>query len=403
VLEELQKRPFARPLFWWIAGILLQVCFPLQQLSWLLFIVVAIFVTLSLFLAGRPSAMSYQYRWVWGMVITCCLLFLSIKTTYIAEQQMSAPRSSGWLEEQAKVAQSKMVSRLDSLHLSDDEKSVLATLTINYRKALSREARNKFTTTGVAHILSVSGYHVGIVGGLLAFLFSVFPAFTYIAGLESPAVRAAMMFSIYLTGQVLKLNPERYNTLAATAFCMLVYNPLYLFDIGFQLSFTAVFFLLYLQPKLYRMFELRNAVIKSFWGIVTVTVAAQTGTIFLSCYYFGATSTVFLFTNLLLSLLATLLIPLALIWMLLPQGIPGSGILQWAVEVSTKGMMEVVNRFAQIPGATVELRFDLITMLSAYAILGFVLYYFQTKRIKILFAALLLVLFLIGRQIFFTL
>ena len=339
----------------------------------------------------------------------------------MAEQQMSAPRSSGWLEEQAKVAQAKMVSRLDSLHLSDDEKSVLATLTINYRKALSREARNKFTTTGVAHILSVSGYHVGIVGGLLAFLFSVFPrrplfnwlkyiitmlllwAFTYIAGLESPAVRAAMMFSIYLTGQVLKLNPERYNTLAATAFCMLVYNPLYLFDIGFQLSFTAVFFLLYLQPKLYRMFELRNAVIKSFWGIVTVTVAAQTGTIFLSCYYFGATSTVFLFTNLLLSLLATLLIPLALIWMLLPQGIPGSGILQWAVEVSTKGMMEVVNRFAQIPGATVELRFDLITMLSAYAILGFVLYYFQTKRIKILFAALLLVLFLIGRQIFFTL
>ena len=211
--------------------------------------------------------------------------------------------------------------------------------------------------------------------------------------------RAAMMLTIYLTGQVLNRRPERYNTLAAAAFCMLVYNPFALFDIGFQLSFTAVFFILYLQPRFYSLIELRNPIFKLFWGILTVTTAAQIGTVFLSCFYFGAFSTVFLFTNLLISLLATVLIPLVLFWMILPAGIPGIGILQWTIEVMSQSMMEVVNQFSQIPWATFALRFDLITLLCAYCILGLFLCYFRSKRIWMLFSALLLILFLLCRQL----
>jgi competence protein ComEC len=325
------------------------------------------------------------------------------------------------LQEKAKQTQTDMVSRLDTLRLSDDEKAILATLTVNYRKALSRETRSRFSTTGVAHILSVSGFHVGIVAGLLAFLFARFPkrpffrwlkyiltltliwAYAFIAGLSNPAVRAALMLTIFLTGQVLQRRPERYNTLAAAAFCMLAYNPLVLFDIGFQLSFTAVFFILYLQPRFYRLIELRNPVFKSLWGILTVTVAAQIGTVFLSCFYFGQSSSIFLFTNLLLSLLATLIIPLTLFWMLLPAGIPGSGILQWLLETLSKGMMEVVNRFSQVPWASFALRFDFLTLLTAYSILGLFLCYFQSKRSWMLLAALAMILLLLCRQIILAL
>ena len=417
MLEEIQKRPFARPLFWWITGIVLQVCFPLQQVSWLLLIIVAIVVVLSLCFVKRDADALYHYRWVWGALIFCLFIFFAIQSTYIAEKQMPTPPSSGWLQEKAKEVQADMVSKLDTLQISDDEKAILATITVNYRRALSRETRSRFTASGVAHLLSVSGFHVGIVCAFLGLLFSAFPkrsffhrlkfilmivlvwVYAFIAGLSNPAVRAALMITIYLTGQVLRNRPERYNTLAAAAFCMLIYHPLSLFDIGFQLSFTAVFFILYLQPRFYRLIELRNPIFKTLWGILTVTVAAQIGTVFLSCFYFGESSTVFLFTNLFLSLIATMLVPLTLLWMILPTGIPGIGILQWVIEALSKSMMEVVNRFSQVPWATFSLHFDLITLLCAYVILGLLLCYFQLKRSWMLFASLILILFLLCKAI----
>ena len=420
MLEEIQKRPFVRPLFWWITGILLQVCFPVQQLSWFLLFIITVVVILSLCLVKKQTDVSYQYRWVWGVLIACFFLFFAIQSTSFAEKRMTLPLSSGWLFEKAKETQATMVAKLDRLQVSDEEKAILATLTVNYRKALSRETRNRFSATGVAHIISVSGFHVGIVSGFLALLFSVFPgrpvfrrlkyvltmllvwAYAFISGLSPPATRAALMLTIWLTGQVLNRRPERYNSLAAAAFCMLAYNPLSLFDIGFQLSFTAVFFILYLQPRFYRLIELRNPIFKTLWGILTVTTAAQIGTMFLGCFYFGGCSTVFLFTNLLVSLAATVLIPSTLLWMILPAGIPGMGMLQWVIEVLIKGMMEVVNRFSSIPWAMLAVRFDLTTLLCAYTILGLFLCYFRSKRVWMLFSSLLLILFLLCRQLFFA-
>ena len=418
-MEEIQKRPFARPLFWWITGILLQVCFPLQQASWFLLMIVTGVVVCSFFFAKKIPDINYQYRWVWGALIACLFIFFAIQTTYLAEKQLSVPPSSGWLQEKAKQTQAVMISKLDDLQVSDDTKAVLAAITVNYKKTMTREMRSRFSATGVAHLLSVSGFHVGIVCAFLSLLFSVFPrrplfhwskyiltisllwAFAFIAGLSNPAVRAALMLTIYLTGQVLRLRPERYNTLAAAAFCMLVFNPLSLFDIGFQLSFTAVFFILYLQPRFYRLIELRNPIFKSLWGILTVTVAAQIGTVFISCFYFGQSSSVFLFSNLFLSLLATLLVPATLIWMILPAALPGIDLLQWFIELLSRGMMELVDRFSQVPWATFSLRFDLITLISAYGILGFLLYYLRSKKFPMLFASLLLILFLLCRQLWF--
>jgi competence protein ComEC len=416
--EEIQKRPFARPLFWWITGIVLQVCFPLQQVSWLLLFLVVGMVVVSFFFVNQTSNVSYQNRWVWGALISCLFLFLSIQSTDLAEKRLAMPAKSSWVKEKAKNTQAAMVAKLDGLRVSDDEKAILATLTVNYRIALSRETRSRFTAAGVAHILSVSGFHVGIVCAFFGLLFAAFPkfplfhwlkyiltillvwAYAFIAGLSNPAVRAAIMLSIYLVGQMLNRRPERYNSLAAAAFCMLAYNPFALFDIGFQLSFTAVFFILYLQPKFYRLIELRNPIFKTLWGILTVTTAAQIGTVFLACFYFGQSSTVFLFTNLLLSLVATIIIPLTLLWMILPAAIPGLGILQWVIEVLSKSMMEVVNRFSQIPGAAFSIRFDLITLLCAYGILGLFLCYLNSKQIRLLFSALILILFLLCRELF---
>jgi competence protein ComEC len=418
-MEELLKRPFARPLFWWITGIVLQVCFPLERLSAGLLFPVAAAAVLSLsFRRRRPEAsLLYGTRWVWGALMACLLIFLSIQMTALTEIRLRTPSESGWLQHKAGEVQFYMVEKLDPLRLSDDEKAILATITVNYRLAMTRELRNQFSTIGMSHLLSISGFHVAIVGSFLTFVFSFFPrrkvflrskfvilmtaiwAYAYISGLSAPAVRASLMFTVYLTGTMLQRRPDKYNTLAGAAFCMLWYNPFYLFDIGFQLSYLGTWAIMYLQPRLARLIEVRNPVLAYPWDVLTVSLAAQIGTVPLCAYYFGKTSTVCLLTNVYLSFLSIGLIPLTLLWMLLPAGLPGIGVLQWVIEVLTGSMMWIVERFSAVPGATVSMKFDFVTLLCTYGLLVSGLCYFRTKSFRTLLATLGLLLFMLAWQL----
>jgi len=408
VIHEILKRPFVRPLFFWIAGICLQICFPLQNISLVLLIVITATVLLSFVLPQSKETLLFHNRWVWGIVFALIILFLAIQVTGLTEQRLSAPQEPGFLLRKALDMQSRMVAKLGLLQLPDADKTVLATLTLNYRKAMDWGIYRQFSISGVAHLLSVSGFHVGIVCAFVHLLLSFIPkrgivarwakylttvscvwAFAFLSGLATAAVRAAIMLTVYLTGRgVLGRNPDRYNTLAGAAFCMLVYNPFYLFDIGFQLSYVAVFFILYLQPRLSRLIEIRNPLIAGPWNVLTVTISAQTGTCFLSFYYFGMSSLVFLFTNLALSLIATLLIPISLVWMITPDWIPGMDILRIVLESLTRWMMWIVERFAAIPGATLSLRFDFFTLIFSYLCLSFLLVYFRSRRYWMLIATL---------------
>ena len=300
-----------------------------------------------------------------------------------------------------------------TLNLTDEEKSVLATITVGYRQAMSREVRNRFSVTGVAHILAVSGFHVAIVCGFLSFLFSFLSrngccrwiryisllvllwGFVAITGLAASSVRAALMLTMYLTGGVLDRRAERYNILAASAFCMLVYEPLYLFDIGFQLSYLAVLSILYFQPRLQALIKVHNPFLRTPWGWVTVTLSAQAGTTFLCLYYFGQFSTVFLLTNLPLTFLATLLIPASLVYMFLPEWIPGYGWLQVGVEWLAHDLLWVVDAFSQVPGAVFSFRFDFPAMLVAYGMLLSILLYGHTGRSRYLLVILFLLLIIL--------
>ena len=414
-IHEIQKRPLLRPLIFWITGILLQICFPLQKISFVFILVALISLLLSFALPKqRSDTHFYPNRWVWGVVFACIVFFLAIQTTHLTEHRLNRPKEPTLLLEKAQEMQARMVGKISLLRLPDEDKAVLATLTVNYRKAMTTGLRNRFSVTGVSHLLAVSGFHVGIVSAFISVLLSFFSkkrvvmrwinylitlsciwSFTFIAGLATAAVRASVMITIYLTGRILGRSPDRYNTLAGAAFCMLVYNPFYLFDVGFQLSFTAVFFILYLQPPINRLIEIRNPLIATPWNVLTVTIAAQAGTSFLCFFYFGQSSMVFLFTNLALSLLATLLIPITLLWMIAPSTLPGIEIIRSLIETVTRWFMSVVDRFASIPGATLSLRFDFFTLVFSYLCLAFVLLYFRSRSYWMLIASLITVLIII--------
>jgi competence protein ComEC len=410
VIQEILKRPFVRPLIFWITGTLLQVCFPLQTVSIILFAGVVVFMIISAIVSKRNKDLSFTYRsrWVWGVIFAVLLVFFSIQRMSFAEQQAGRVPEPGFLLTKAIEQQERMVNKLDSLRISDEEKAVLATLTVNYRRNMPRDVSRQFSVVGLSHLLSVSGFHVAIISMFIGMMFSFMPVrivffrylrymltilfiwiFTFTTGLATAAVRAAVMISIYLAGKMSNRRSDSYNTLAGAAFCMLVYNPLYLFDIGFQLSYTAVFFILYLEPRLSRLLEVKNPLLASPWDTLTITISAQTGTIFLCFYYFGESSMVFLFTNLFLSLLSTILIPVTMLWMNIPPWMPEGELIRWAVETMTKSMMWVVERFASIPGATTSVRFDFFTLILSYLCLALIMSYFRERKYGLLFASFL--------------
>ena len=409
MIKELQIRPFARPLLVWIAGAILQTVFSCCTYSWVLLLLpVIILTTAGLALRGQEH-FCYETRWLWGAVFLSLLLFLSIQKTAYSQFEASSEHPTSLLSRWAREEQQRLLEPIEKLNLTDEEKSVLATITVGYRQAMSREVRNRFSVTGVAHILAVSGFHVAIVCGLFSFLsrngccrwiryislLVLLWGFVAITGLAASSVRAALMLTMYLTGGVLDRRAERYNILAASAFCMLVYEPLYLFDIGFQLSYLAVLSILYFQPRLQALIKVHNPFLRTPWGWVTVTLSAQAGTTFLCLYYFGQFSTVFLLTNLPLTFLATLLIPASLVYMFLPEWIPGYGWLQVGVEWLAHDLLWVVDAFSQVPGAVFSFRFDFPAMLVAYGMLLSILLYGHTGRSRYLLVILFLLLIIL--------
>lgn len=399
---ELQKRPFLRPLLIWIGGILLYVFYSYQLLAG-----IALMLSLFLLAAGSPhAAYSYQGRWLWGAVFACLLLTLSVLVTAYAGKQLHHPRPSGLLEQLAEKRQRMLVETYNDLHLDESGKTLLATLILGYRQAMDPEMNRRFALTGVTHILSVSGYHTMVVCGCIGWLLCFIPrngwgyrircplmmvllwAYIWITGLSIPAVRAGLMASLYLAGRMLNRDGDGYNTLAASAFCMLVYQPYYLFDIGFQLSYVAVWSLLYLQPRLNRLITVRNPLLSTPWGWVTTTVAAQAGTTFLCLYYFGQFSTVFLLTNLPLTLISAFLIPCGLLYALLPAGWVGSEILQTVVKALVRSMVWIVDRFSSLPGASLTFDFGFPSLLAGYLLFVLFLLYARKHRVWMLLAAL---------------
>lgn len=410
IIKEIQKRPFVRPLFIWITGILLQVSFHCGLLSLLFLLIPFVIVALSYpasYLHG--DICNYESRWVWGTVFLSLLLSLSMQQTAYWQDRSCAPKVS-MLSALGEKGQERLLKPFDGLRLSEEEKSVLATLTLGYRKEMKRDVRKRFSATGVAHLLAVSGFHVAIVCGFLSLLFSFLPensfskwvryllmlcllwGFVMITGLAVSAVRAALMLSLFLTGKVLRQTTDGYNTLAASAFCMLVFNPFYLFDIGFQLSYLAVLSILYLQPRLQNLIVVRNPLLSVPWGWITVTVAAQAGTTLLCLYYFRQLSLVFLFTNLPLTFLATFLIPAGIIWILLPASVPGYGLLQLFIEKLTHALLWIVDAFSRVTEATFYARINLWLTLLGYGVFLSFLLFAKTRRPRILLTGLFLLL-----------
>tara|TARA_B110000037_G_scaffold141541_1_gene160095 strand:- start:111541 stop:113571 length:2031 start_codon:yes stop_codon:yes gene_type:complete len=201
-------------------------------------------------------------------------------------------------------------------NFKDDELGVINALLLGQRQEISKELLEAYANAGAIHILAVSGLHVGIVLLILNFLFKPLEGlkngktiklilvigflwiFAIVAGLSASVVRAVTMFSAVVIGVQVNRPTNIYNTLVMSMFILLLIQPYFLFDVGFQLSYVAVFSIVSIQPLIYKTWSPKLKVIDYFWKLFSVSLAAQLGVLPLSLYYFHQFPGLFFLSNL---------------------------------------------------------------------------------------------------------
>lgn len=281
---------------------------------------------------------------------------------------------------------SVLLQRLESSGLSDDQYAIVAAMALGDKSALTHELKDTYSKTGASHILALSGLHLGIIYALLsmlvvgrrwqmvtqvAIILSIW-AFVFLVGMSASVVRSAVMLTVYALLALGHRQKMSVNTLAFTAIVMLLISPQALFDVGFQMSFMAVFSILLFVPLFYRPFSaeylMTHRVVNWLWGMMAVSIAAQIGVAPLIAYYFGRFSCYFLLTNFIVIPAATLILYLSLGTLL----IPSIGVFLAAIV----GLLNTTLLYiAAIPGATIEgLHPSVMLTVSIYGII-FATYY----------------------------
>jgi competence protein ComEC len=222
--------------------------------------------------------------------------------------------------------QKRLLDVLKSHQFKQQELAVASALLLGYKDMLDRDTILTYSSSGAMHVLAVSGLHVGIIYLVLSSLLFFFDkikygnymkafllvialwAYALLTGMSPSVLRAATMFSFVTIGASLKRQTNIYNTLAASAFVLILYNPYIILKVGFQLSYLAVFGIVYLQPKLYNLYRTSNWLMDKIWAITTVSIAAQLATFPLGIYYFHQFPNYFLLSNLFVIPLATFII-----------------------------------------------------------------------------------------------
>lgn len=268
-----------------------------------------------------------------------------------------------------------------------EEYGIAQALLIGYREELDKEIVQAYTNTGVVHIIAISGLHLGLIYITLLQLLQWLPkrrwmevlkalllilvlwAFSLLTGASASVLRSAVMFTTIAVGQfMISRHTNIYNTLAAAAFLLLCYNPYFLLDAGFQLSFLAVAGIILCYRPVYDWWMIKNKWMDKLWQMVAVSLAAQVFTWPVCLYYFHQFPNLFLLANIVAVPLSTILLygEILLLCFVAVPWIAGwiGKLLEWGIAT----MNTLIQWIDRIPGAvTNNIYVDMVQTGCLYA------------------------------------
>lgn len=244
--------------------------------------------------------------------------FLTNKNIYLTtfEDQFVKIKFSNSFIRYAETARASIIEIYEGNDIEGENLAVLIALTLGDKSYLDFELQKQYAGAGAMHILAVSGLHVGIVFLIFNFLLSLLPsgfgfrifqaimlliviwAFAFLAGLSPSVQRAGWMFSFVIVSKLLKRNSNILNSIAVSAFLLLLIDPNNLFQLGFQLSYSAVVGIVLMHSKIYKLLYVKNWLLDKTWSLLVVSFVAQMATLPFTLAYFHQFPNYFLLANL---------------------------------------------------------------------------------------------------------
>lgn len=236
-----------------------------------------------------------------------------------ANNHIVLENSSRTIKGYAATLRQNIITKLEQANFGNAELAIIQALFLGQRDTISEETYTDYKNAGAVHILAVSGLHIGILLLFLEFMLrpmELLPkgktlklvvivlllwGFAFLAGLSASVVRAVTMFSFVAYAMYLNRPSNTFNILALSMFfILLVFDPMLLFNVGFQMSYAAVFAIVWVYPILQKFWYPKNWLIRKVWQLLSVSIAAQVGVLPISLYYFHQFPGLFFISNLLI-------------------------------------------------------------------------------------------------------
>jgi competence protein ComEC len=282
--------------------------------------------------------------------------------------------------------------------IAGDQLAVLVALTTGDKATLDPELRSAFSTAGLMHVLAVSGLHIGIIYLILGWLvkpltfyrygkplkiilvISFLWLYAFFTGMAPSVTRAVLMFSFLVIGEASGRKYASENALFASAFFLMLFNPNIIYEVGFQLSYLAVFGIFQFYKPIYDLFYFEQKIPDKIWSLLALSLAAQLATTPISLYYFNQFPTYFLLSNLLIVPLVGFIIQGTILFLVLGFFEPAANIVAWVVNHMLKGMTFYSEWVSQLPVSRISgIYIDMIVLWGLYALIPLVFGSFKTR------------------------
>lgn len=294
-----------------------------------------------------------------------------------------------------------LIITLKNKGLEEKELAVASALILGYKDDIDAQLKSAYSSAGAMHVLAVSGLHVGIIFLIFSKIFSflekwkwgrilkgvllilILWAYALITGLSPSVMRAATMFSFIVTAKTLNRNSSFFNTLAASAFALLLYNPLLIMEVGFQLSYLAVIGIVIIQPWVNNWFYTKWWLPRKIWEITAVSIAAQIATFPLGLLYFHQFPNYFLLSNLIVIPLALAILCLGIITLCI-VAVPILGdYLSQGLNYLVKALNYAVIKIDALPYSLSEnIKFSIIDAWLIYLLIASVILLIAYRKFK---------------------
>ena len=302
----------------------------------------------------------------------------------------------------------KIITNLEKQGFHKKELNVAIALILGQQQDIASDIIQDYQYAGAVHILSVSGLHIGFILLFVTFILKPIPntkkgsffklavllaslsLFGILAGLAPSVIRSVTMFSFVAIGNHLRRSVNIYHTLLVSILLILLVQPFFLFDVGFQLSYIALFFIIWFQPLLATIWKPKSKVVQYIWGILTVSFAAQIGTLPLSIYYFHQFPGLFFITNLIIIPLMGIIMSLGVLVMVLAAVNTApflmTKILEWCIFYLNK----IVHAIASVePFIIRDIAFNSYLLMSSYILILTAIIWFKKPSFNRLITVML--------------